>query len=162
MSTPIQYRVATIADVPQIASSRLADTVAGPADPRIAAYLAGQHHPQKALSPRIAYIALAGSGVVGHIAGHLTRRFDCEGEVQYLYVVPDLRRDGIASALLLELAAWFIQQKAFRVCVDVNPDSPAARPFYLHHGATALRPGWMVWGDPARLVPPGGWCGGDG
>ena len=33
-------------------------------------YLAGQHHPQKALSPRIAFIALAGSRVVGYIAGH--------------------------------------------------------------------------------------------
>jgi GNAT superfamily N-acetyltransferase len=149
-TAPIQYRVATIADAPQMASSRLADTAAGPADPRIAAYLAGQHHPQKALPPRIGYVALAGSRVVGYIAGHLTRRFDCEGEVQYLYVAPEYRRDGIASALLLELAGWFIQQKAFRVCVDVNPDSPAARPFYLHHGATALRPGWMVWEDIRR------------
>jgi hypothetical protein len=46
------------------------DTVVGPTDPRMAAYLAGQHHPQKALSPRSAFIALAGSRVVGYIAGH--------------------------------------------------------------------------------------------
>ena len=47
----IVYRTASDADVPEMAACRLRDTEAGPADPRMAAYFRGQHHPQRALMP---------------------------------------------------------------------------------------------------------------
>jgi GNAT superfamily N-acetyltransferase len=123
----------------------------------MAAYLDGVHHPQHALPPRIAYVALEGSTVVGYIAGHLTRRFDCDGEIQYLYVTPSRRRRGVATVLLRRLAAWFAEHNAPRICVDVDPTSPAARAFYARSGATRLNAaGWMNWADVRTGIGIGG------
>ncbi len=47
---------------------------------RMALYLAGQHHPQHALAPRVIYVAEQGDSLIGFIAGHRTRRFGCDGE----------------------------------------------------------------------------------
>lgn len=143
----VQVQRATAADVPRMAESRNADPDAGPADGRMAAYLEGRHHPQLALAPRVAYLATVEGVVAGYIAGHLTRRYACDGEVQYLYVSPVFRRSGVASMLLRELAEWFQMQGAARICVDVNEESPGARPFYAIHGAQPLRPHWLVWPD---------------
>lgn len=118
----------------------------------MAAYLEGRHHPQHALAPRVAYVATIGAAVAGYIAGHLTRRYGCDGEVQYLYVAPAHRRAGLASMLLRQLAAWFEAQEAVRICVDVNDDSPSGRLFYASHGAHPLRPHWMVWSDIRTVV----------
>ncbi len=97
------------------------------------------------------FIAIDGGAVVGYIGGHLTRRFDCEGELQYLYVAPPYRREGVASELLRRLAEWFVASGARRVCVDVNLDSPAAPHFYVSHGAVALNKHWMVWTDVGQI-----------
>jgi len=130
-----------------MASCRLSDPVAGPADPRMAAYFNGEHHPQQALHPRTGFVAIAHAEVVGYIAGHLTTRHGCGGEVQYLFVAPSYRRRGIATALLALLAGWFSQQSAQKVCVCVDGDSPAAEPFYVSAGALPLRKHWRVWED---------------
>src|SRR5205814_2077970 len=114
----VHFRKATTADVAAMAHCRLADPAGGPADPRMAAYFDGQHHPQMALLPRVGYVALVGDEVVGYIAGHRTTRHACAGELQYLYVASAYRRRGIASALLRLLAAWFREQGATRVCVN--------------------------------------------
>lgn len=79
---PVLYREATSVDAPAMAQGRLPDPVAGPPDPRMAAYLDRQHHPQQALPPRVGYVAMANDAVIGYIAGHRTRRLDCDGEVQ--------------------------------------------------------------------------------
>ncbi len=151
-SGTIQLRRATAADVPRMAESRNTDSAAGPADARMAAYLEGRHHPQHAMGPRVAYLATIGGDVAGYIAGHLTRRYGCDGEVQYLYVVPAFRRSGIASMLLRQLAEWFEAQGSARICVDVNEESPGATPFYASHGAQPLRPHWMVWPDVRSVL----------
>jgi hypothetical protein len=52
-----------------------------PADPRMAAYLDGDHHPQQALGPRVAFVAIVSEKTVGYIAGHLTTRQGCGGEL---------------------------------------------------------------------------------
>ena len=62
-----------------MAACRLADPSAGAVDSRMAAYLDGVHHPHQALQPRVAYLAIEDHAVVGYIAGHLTRRYECEG-----------------------------------------------------------------------------------
>src|SRR5881396_1727693 len=96
----VQYRESTSGDIRAMAQCRLTDPAARSADPRMAAYFAGQHHPHQAMLPRVGYLALAGDDVIGYIAGHRTQRFGNDGEVQYLYVAPNYRRLGIASALL--------------------------------------------------------------
>ncbi|HYF24428.1 MAG TPA: GNAT family N-acetyltransferase [Baekduia sp.] len=111
----------------------------------MAAYLDGRHHPQQALAPRVGYVALVDGVVVGYIAGHRTRRLGTDGEVQYLYVAPPHRRRGVGTGLLRSLAEWFRAQGVAKVCVNVNPDSPPAAPFYLSRGATPLDAHWYVW-----------------
>ncbi|HJZ72988.1 MAG TPA: GNAT family N-acetyltransferase [Vicinamibacterales bacterium] len=146
----LQYRRATVADVPRMARSRESDATAGPADPRMAAYLDGRHHPRLALEPRVAYVALEGDAVVGYIAGHLTTRYDCDGELQYLFVAREHRRQGVASALLRLLRGWFGEHHAVRICVDVEPGNVAGRAFYAANGATPLNSGWLVFTEAER------------
>ena len=143
----LTFREATVADVPSLMRSRAADPEWGPADPRTALYLEGKHHPQYALPPRSVFAAWKGEFVVGYIAGHLTERFNCQGELQYLWVAIDHRRSGVANRLFQLQALWFVEQNAFRVCVDVLPDNAQARSFYLRNGAEELNPNWLVWND---------------
>jgi GNAT superfamily N-acetyltransferase len=150
-SDDIRFGVATSADVPAMAACRLTDPAAGPADPRMAAYFDGKHHPQEALPPRVGYVALVREAVIGYIAGHLTTRHGCAGEVQYLFVVPEFRRRGVATALLRLLADWFCKARALKVCVCVDADSPAAKPFYESAGASPFRRFWYGWDDISVL-----------
>jgi hypothetical protein len=55
---------------------------------RITGYLDGTHNPQKALPQRVIYVAIQEESVVGFIAGHLTERFHCDGELEWINVVP--------------------------------------------------------------------------
>jgi GNAT superfamily N-acetyltransferase len=146
-SGDIQFRIATSADVPAMAACRSSDPALGPADPRMAAYFDGRHHPQQALPPRVGYVALEYGAVIGYIAGHLTTRHGCAAEVQYLFVAPDFRRHGIATALLRLLTNWFGSAAARKVCVCVDPDSRAAKPFYESTGASPFRRLWYRWDD---------------
>jgi D-serine deaminase-like pyridoxal phosphate-dependent protein len=47
----------------------------------------------------------------------------------------------------LQKVAWFAQQKASRICVNVDPANTAARRFYTRHGAEPLHEYWLVWND---------------
>lgn len=114
---------------------------------RIAAYLAGELDPKDALKPRMCYAACEGDSILGFVAGHLTRRYSCDGEIEWINVIPEHRGTPVASELLRLLAAWFIARKAFRICVDVQPSNTAAHRFYSRHGAEDLNPHWMVWND---------------
>lgn len=143
----ITYRAATLADVPAMALCRVSDPGVGAADHRMAAYLEGKHHPQDALAPRAAFVALQDGRVVGYVAGHRSRRFECDGEVQYLYVARELRRRGVATKLLRLLAQWFHENGATKICVNVDPDSQPAVPFYVSNGASPIGVYWYVWND---------------
>ena len=149
----VLIRVATSADSSAMAQCRLSDPDAGPPDPRVAAYFDGRHHPHRSLRPRVGFVALDAGTVVGYIAGHLTTRFEHQGEVQYLFVALEYRRQGLATTLLQHLAAWFRDHDAMRVCVDVNLDSPSAAPFYERLGARSFRPHWWGWEDINAVLP---------
>lgn len=152
LKQPIRVCEATIADVPAMVTVRIGDAEAGPADPRMEAYLQGAHHPREALARRVAYLAFEREEPVGYIAGHLSNRFGCDGELQYLYVAQKHRRRGAAAALLSALARWFVRNDANRICVDVVPANEAARSFYYRHGAVDLKPSWLVWDRIGRVV----------
>lgn len=109
--------------------ARDGDVEAGPADPRMAAYLDGTHHPQKALPPRTAFVSLHAESVTGYVGGHESRRYNCDAELQYLYVVPALRRQGVGSYMLRLLASWFIERDLRQVCVGVDEENWIAREF---------------------------------
>lgn len=141
----VRFRRAQLADVPALAHLRRDGEAGGASPDRMMRYLAGEHHPQQALLPRAMWLAADGDTPIGYIAGHLTRRFGCDGELQWIYVVPEHRRTRVASKLLRLLAKWFLLYDARYVCVDVGDD--AARPFYRRHGAVDLSEHWMVWND---------------
>ena len=153
-NSELQYREATSAGVPAMERSRAGDSGAGPADERTVAYLEGRHHPQQALAPRTAFVALDGATVVGYIAGHATTRYGCAGEVQYLYVTPNYRRRRVARQLLVSLARWFHDRGIARVCVNADPESAGAVDFYGAQGAHPLNRYWYVWDDISTLLPP--------
>jgi len=149
----LHYREAETSDVPALAQIRAADWGSEEYwQARITGYLNGELHPQKALAPRVMYVALEGDTIVGFIAGHLTRRYECDGELEWINVIPERRGTGTASELLRRLAAWFVAEKVRKVCVDVDPANPVARRFYARHGAQNLNPHWMIWNDIAEVL----------
>jgi GNAT superfamily N-acetyltransferase len=144
----MQYRQADKTDIPAMARIRAAEWESEQYwNRRISGYMNCEVHPQQALMPRVIYVALDGESVVGLIAGHLTRRHDCDGELEWIDVIAGHRRSGVASELLRLLAQWFVGQKALRICVDVDPANGVARRFYARHGAEPLNPHWLVWQD---------------
>jgi GNAT superfamily N-acetyltransferase len=141
----IEYRVVSIADVPVLCALPAMGEGGSASPETMLGYLEGTHHPEKALQPRVMYLAAASERPVGYIAGHLTRRYECDGELQWIYVLPEYRGGGVAPRLLMLLAEWFIARGAVRICVDVG--HPSGRRFYKKHGATQLNKHWMLWSD---------------
>ena len=54
---------------------------------------------------------------------------------------------------MARMGAWFVEQNAVRICVDVQPQNIAARKLYARCGAQPLNLHWMVWEDSAPDVP---------
>ena len=137
---------------------------------RIGQYLKGEQSPRQALHARAVFVAVnhskdhsqgqskdngeGGGKLVGFVAGHRTRRYRCDGELEWISVAKDARDRGVAGALLSAIAAWFVQQDALRVCVDVDPNNSAARGLYAKFGAQPLNDHWMVWED-VRVMTTG-------
>ncbi|MGH9392855.1 MAG: GNAT family N-acetyltransferase, partial [Terriglobales bacterium] len=140
-----RYRLAEAADITAMAGLRVREggTEAYWGE-RIAAYLEGNHHPQQALAARVAYVAECEGTVVGFVAGHLSHRFECQGELQWINVAPEIRRRGVATALLQLLTQWFRNHDADRICVNVAEENAVARAFYLRHGGVVLQPHWLL------------------
>jgi ribosomal protein S18 acetylase RimI-like enzyme len=152
----MRYRQAEKADIPQMAHIRAKTW--GTQDyweKRISGYLSGEIHPQQALMPRVSYVAVHGDSVVGFIAGHLTRRYACEGELEWIDVNPEHRRTGVASDLIRLLATWFTEHRASKICVNVAPENKVATKFYMRHGADRLNEHWLQWNDIGRIVGNG-------
>jgi GNAT superfamily N-acetyltransferase len=133
--------------IPEIVKIRTRDWGTDEAywDRRIRGYLDCTSNPTDALNTRIIYVAMIGGVVVGFIAGHLTSRFGCQGELQWINVIPDWQEKGIASQLIKKLAQWFVANNAFKVCIDAG--SEEVRQFYSKNGATMLNNHWMYWED---------------
>jgi len=144
----IVYRKADIGDAGELSKLRGNDLNERTFwENRIAGYLRGEHNPQKALKERVIFLAEDNGAVVGFVAGHLTRRYDCDAELQWIDVLPPYRRNAIASQMLRLLAEWFTKMNAVRVCVDVSPENVAGQGFYRKHRAQDLNRHWLVWPD---------------
>jgi ribosomal protein S18 acetylase RimI-like enzyme len=153
MPAAIQYREALPADIPALALIRAREWESEEYwRTRISGYLDGSVNPQKALARRVLYVALQADSIVGFIAGHLTRRYECDGELEWIDVIPEYRGKGVSSGLLRRLAAWFKKQEASRICVDVRPENLIARRFYRRHGAGDLNKHWLVWDDIGVVI----------
>jgi ribosomal protein S18 acetylase RimI-like enzyme len=152
------FRVGTLDDVPHMARIRSREWESEAYwTTRIAGYMKGDQHPQHALQPRVIYVALTEELMAGFIAGHQTRRLGCTGELEWINVIPEYRRMGVASELLHRLVAWFVGQSATKVCVDVAEDNLGALAFYKGYGAVHLNPHWLYWED-IRFLNEGWTC----
>jgi RimJ/RimL family protein N-acetyltransferase len=148
-------RPATPADIPHMAAIRALEWETESFWTRsITLYLTGEHSPREALRDRAAFVALVGDELIGFVAGHRTRRHSCDGELQWLNIAPTHRGRGIADQLIARMGEWFVEQNAFRICVDVQPQNLAARKVYARCGAVPLNPHWMVWEDSSRMCQP--------
>jgi hypothetical protein len=96
----ISYREAMQPDIPFLAKLRAVNS--GTEESwtiRITGYLNGTVNPQKALPPRIIYVASDKNRIIGFIAGHLTRRYECDGELEWIDVDVEYRRSGVHQPL---------------------------------------------------------------
>lgn len=153
----VRLRLAEESDVPSMAAIRALEwgTEAFWKD-RISRYLRGQHSPRQALAARTAFVATDGSHLAGFVAGHKTRRFGCDGELQWINVVKERRGQGVADLLMTTMGAWFAAQHARRICVNVDPSNVTARRLYARHGAQILNEHWMTWEDARVMRTSGG------
>ena len=147
LGVPFRYRQAVLENVEAMARCRLTDPAAGPADERMADYFAGTYHPGDALRPRAGFAAFDGDVMVGYIAGHRTTRMGAEGEIEYLFVAPAVRRQGVARELTRLQLQWFLENGARDVIVNTDPDYPGSTEFYLSCGAKQLNRHWLRWPD---------------
>ena len=154
-SVPITLRPVEPSDIPLMAAIRAREwgTEAFWTG-RIGLYLSGKHSPQQALSARAAFVALDGTESVGFVVGHRTRRLGCDGELQWINVVEERRGQGIADRLMVKMGAWFVEQDAHRVCVNVDPKNTAARRLYSRCHAQPLNDYWMIWEDSRAMCAP--------
>jgi GNAT superfamily N-acetyltransferase len=144
---PVVFRSAEESDIAGMASLRASETEDDFFwSDRIARYLTGEHSPQHALPSRVIIVALD-EEVVGFVAGHLTERFGCQGELQWINIAVDHRGSGVARALITRIGAWFVEQEAKRICVNVDFRNVLARRLYSSCGAQILDKNWMIWDD---------------
>jgi GNAT superfamily N-acetyltransferase len=150
----ITYRQVEHDDISALALIRAADwgTVEFWID-RITRYVEGSYNPMQSLAPRIIFTALEGSKPIGFIAGHLTRRYDCDGELQWISIAEEYRGRGIASQLFYGLAGWFADHHVIRVCVNCDTGSDHVAGFFSHHGAVQLNRHWLMWYDIRMHAP---------
>jgi ribosomal protein S18 acetylase RimI-like enzyme len=148
-----QFRKATAEDI--IPMAQIREREWGIKDywiERIGGYMRGEHHPQHALMPRIIFVAEDKEKIIGFIAGHLTTRLGCNGELEWINVIPEYRKSGVASELLSHLAKWFVEQNATKVCIDVAAENTPAQKFYRKHGAKNLNEHWLYWEDVSVIM----------
>lgn len=146
----IKYREVKDEDVPMLAKFRSANNEEQIFwEQRITGYLKLTHHPQKALQQRVIFVAEDEKKIIGFIAGHLTQRFNCDGELQWINVIETYRNKGIGFKMICVLNKWFIQHNAFKICVD--PGNEFARRFYKKYGAENLNNHWLFWKDVKEM-----------
>jgi GNAT superfamily N-acetyltransferase len=151
----ITLRSAEFSDVPRMAAIRAQEwETEAYWTGRIGSYLRGEQSPQEALPARAVFVALDGTELMGFVAGHRTRRLGCDGELEWINVAAERRGQGIANSLMARIGAWFVEQGAWRVCVNVEPGNSAARRLYGRCGARALNDYWMIWEDSQAMCTP--------
>jgi GNAT superfamily N-acetyltransferase len=150
MSTII-YRQISELDIPSLADIRVINwgTKQYWFD-RINNYYHKLSHPTDALLPRILFAAIYNEQIIAFIAGHLSKRFNCDGELQWIDTIAEYRGRGIASQLVKLLAQWFVENKAYKICVD--PGNQDSRKFYQKNGAIDLNRHWMYWNDIRNIL----------
>lgn len=152
------FRTAVISDIHALAEIRAANSY----DyaywyERIEQYFQGVKSPQFAHDSRAIFVATYEDKIVSFVAGHLSSRFNCEGELQWIDTLEPYRDMGIASKLIKLMAGWFSYHHANKICVD--PGNIEARKFYERNHAVSLNDHWMCWHNIRDIVTQTGHSG---
>lgn len=119
---------------------------------RITKYVQTSQNPQQAKRERTIFVAIEEKQIIGLVAGHLTTRFGCEGELQWINVLPAFQGKEIATQLFKLIADWFVKKGALYICVNVEPDNTKGIHFYTKNGAEKLDDHWMIWKDISKTL----------
>ena len=76
-------------------------------------------------------VALTGRGIAGYLIG---REVAGTGEVLNLAVAPDVRRQGLARALLRAALSYFRKRRVEEVFLEVRESNQSAQALYLSSG----------------------------
>jgi GNAT superfamily N-acetyltransferase len=107
-------------------------------------YLTEGSRAQHALGDGFAILAESAGQIAGFAAWHHTRRWQCDAELQSIYVLRPHQGLGIGTLLLREISARLRAGGSSSLCVGYAPDNPYRR-FYRKHGAVEINPHWAVW-----------------
>jgi GNAT superfamily N-acetyltransferase len=99
---------------------------------------------QKSLGDGFVILAEHDGKLTGFAAYHHTRRWDCDAELESIYVDFDYQRRGIGSMLLREAVERLRRDGSTSLCVGYSSDNPYKR-FYQKHGAQEIHSFWAVW-----------------
>src|SRR5450432_2816265 len=86
--------------------------------PRIRGYMAGTYGPRHAFAERAIFVAAHEGVIVGFIAGHRSTRLGCNGELEWMFVLPQWQRMGVGGQLLQPLREWYVARNSTKVIVD--------------------------------------------
>jgi GNAT superfamily N-acetyltransferase len=107
-------------------------------------YLRDGSTAQKSRGDGFGILAESASDPIGFAAYHHTYRWDCDAELQSLYVRLPWQRQGVGSTLLREVMRQLRAEGSRSLCVGFSSDNPYKR-FYFKHGAVAINPHWAFW-----------------
>lgn len=119
---------------------------------RIEGYVSREFNPHQATSERLIYVALLKGIIIGFVAGHLTKRTDYPGQIQWIMTAEQCRQTGVGSDLLWILSGWFIDNNIKSVRVDIDPENEPVRKFYRYHHASSINKYWLYWDDIQRVL----------
>ena len=152
MSNAIRYREATLLDVPEIARLCAETNLEeGYWRARLIGYMKLEFNPHQATNQRLMYVAVYKGMVIGFVAGHLTKRQEYAGQIQWIATDVKHRRSGVGSELLWIMAGWFIDHQVASVRVDLDPENTTGQAFYQYHHAASINRYWLYW-DDIRVV----------
>jgi GNAT superfamily N-acetyltransferase len=101
----------------------------------------------------VVVLAERSTDLVGFAAYHHTRRWQCDAELEALYVRSGDQARGVGTALLWEVVERLRRDGSRSLCVGYDINNPYKR-FYRKHGAVEVNPFWAVWRElPQRLAP---------
>jgi GNAT superfamily N-acetyltransferase len=120
-------------------------------------YIAAGSRAQQSRGDGWVFLAERDGVPVGYAAYHHTRRHGTDAELQNIYVLKDVQRQGVGTCLLGVVAHRLCADGSRTMCVGCDAASPYRR-FYRKYGAVATAPGspWAIWHDLptlARHVP---------
>lgn len=99
---------------------------------------------QKALGDGFVILARMGDELAGFAAYHHTRRWNCDAELQSMYMLPAFQGRQIGTALLREIFRRLRAGGSQSLCVGFDPRNPYKQ-FYYKHGAVEIDPHWAMW-----------------